>query len=360
MKEKDKMHDKKRITIKDIAEQVGVSYGTVHRALYGKKGVGDQLRKQILRIATENGYTPNEAAAALKRKTQRILVAIPGPQAQNRFFYSHVWQGFRDYVNELGNYNFDIVEIPYYNVAGNRVEEELLSLYKHFSGDIDGIIVAGHLSESAHAVLYQFTEKNIPLVMITDQSSNALASVLANYEMTGRLAAELLSAQLLSGDKIIILAGDAQVSNHALVAQGFAEYLEEHKTGIECIYVYGYGDQRIPQIEGRIRELLEGDRNIRAAFSVNARCSVILSEVIRRQGYAGKLKVVGSDVFEENVQSMREGIMQNIICKHPYEQAYQATKIMFEYLIRGVVPVQRTHYVESNVIFNSNLSMYLK
>ncbi|WP_180270782.1 LacI family DNA-binding transcriptional regulator [Sporanaerobium hydrogeniformans] len=360
MREKDKTLGKKRITIKDIAEQVGVSYGTVHRALYGKKGVGEELRNKILRTAAESGYIPNEAAAALKRKMQRILVAIPGPHAQNRFFYSHVWQGFRDYANEFGNYNFDIIEIPYYNVSGNRVEEELASAYRHYEGDIDGIIVAGPLSEAAHAALRTFAKKDIAIVMITDKSSDALASVLANYEVTGRLAAELLTGQLSQGDKVLVLAGDMQVPNHSLVTQGFADYLEEHKTGIECVYIYAYGDKHIAQIETRIIELLKEDSSIRAAFSVNARCSVILSEVIRRQGYAGKLKVVGSDVFEENVQSMKDGVMQNIICKHPYEQAYQATKIMFEYLIRGVVPVQRTHYVESNVIFNSNLSMYLK
>lgn len=360
MSEKNKILSKKRITIKDIAEQVGVSSGTVHRALYGKKGVGEELRRKILGVATENGYIPNEAAAALKRKVQRILVAMPGPREQNRFFYSYVWQGFRDYANEFGNYNFDIIEIPYYDSLGNHIEEELISAYKYYEGDIDGIIVAGPLDKAAHNTLHILAKEGIPIVMIMDESPDALASVLANYKITGKLAAELLMGQLSSGDKVLVLAGDRQIPNHSLVTQGFTDYLEENNAGIECIYIYAYGDKDVPQIQARIIDLLEGDSSIRGAFSVNARCSVILSEIIRKQSYIGKLRVVGSDIFEENVQSMKAGIMQNIICKHPYEQAYQATKIMFEYLLRGIIPLQRTLYVESNVVFNSNLSMYLK
>lgn len=360
MNREDRTFSKRRITIKDIAEQAGVSSGTVHRALYGKKGVGKELRGKILGIAAENGYIPNEAAAALKRKVQRILVAMPGPREQNRFFYSYVWQGFRDYANEFGNYNFDIIEIPYYDNLGNRIEEELISAYKHYEGSIDGIIVAGVLDKAAHATLHMLAKQGIAIVMVMDESPYALASVLADYTVTGKLAAELLMGQLSLGDKVLVLAGDSHIPNHSLVTKGFTDYLQEHKTGIECVYIYAYGDKAVPKIEARITQLLKDDSNIRGAFSVNARCSVILSEVIRKQGYTGKLRVVGSDIFEENVQSMKEGVMQNIICKHPYEQAYQATKIMFEYLLRGIIPSQRVVYVESNVVFNSNLPMYLK
>ena len=37
-----------RVTIKEIAAEAGVSTGTVHRALYGKKGLSEQTRQQIL------------------------------------------------------------------------------------------------------------------------------------------------------------------------------------------------------------------------------------------------------------------------------------------------------------------------
>ena len=53
-----------RVTIKEIAAEAGVSTGTVHRALYGKKGLSEQTRQQILDLCARRGYRANSAASA--------------------------------------------------------------------------------------------------------------------------------------------------------------------------------------------------------------------------------------------------------------------------------------------------------
>ena len=68
---------KRNVTIHDVAQAAGVSGGTVHNALYGKKGVSDAVRKNILRISEELGYKPNMVASALKRKPRKIIVSFP-------------------------------------------------------------------------------------------------------------------------------------------------------------------------------------------------------------------------------------------------------------------------------------------
>lgn len=82
-----------RVTIKEIAAEAGVSTGTVHRALYGKKGLSEQTRQQILDLCARRGYRANSAASALKRSALRIAAAFPGPQEENSYFYSSVWHG---------------------------------------------------------------------------------------------------------------------------------------------------------------------------------------------------------------------------------------------------------------------------
>ena len=77
-----------RVTIKEIAAEAGVSTGTVHRALYGKKGLSEQTRQQILDLCARRGYRANSAASALKRSALRIAAAFPGPQEENSYFYS--------------------------------------------------------------------------------------------------------------------------------------------------------------------------------------------------------------------------------------------------------------------------------
>ena len=67
----------KRATIKDVAAALGVSLSTVNKALYGKPGVSEQRRAEILEAARELGYRPNRAALSLARARIRIGVVLP-------------------------------------------------------------------------------------------------------------------------------------------------------------------------------------------------------------------------------------------------------------------------------------------
>lgn len=45
-----------KVRLADIAEKVGVSSVTVHNAITGQKGVSEEVRMKILRVAEEMGY----------------------------------------------------------------------------------------------------------------------------------------------------------------------------------------------------------------------------------------------------------------------------------------------------------------
>jgi len=67
-----------RVTIKSIAEELGISVASVSRALNGKGEVGPALEKRILQKADELGYIANYSARSLKhQKTNLIGVLVP-------------------------------------------------------------------------------------------------------------------------------------------------------------------------------------------------------------------------------------------------------------------------------------------
>ena len=66
-----------QVTLKDIAERVGVSAMTVSRALSGKEDmVNRNLVERIRRVASELGYTPNLMARSLRGEQLPTLVVF--------------------------------------------------------------------------------------------------------------------------------------------------------------------------------------------------------------------------------------------------------------------------------------------
>ncbi len=72
----------RRVTISDIAERAGVSIGAVSFALNGRKGVSDETRERVLRVARELNWAPGSAARSLaEAKTDTYgLVLARDPQ----------------------------------------------------------------------------------------------------------------------------------------------------------------------------------------------------------------------------------------------------------------------------------------
>ena len=68
----------RNVTMKDIAEKLGISIVSVSKALTDKQGVSDELREKIKQEADKMGYRYNLGAKALKEgKNYNIGVIVP-------------------------------------------------------------------------------------------------------------------------------------------------------------------------------------------------------------------------------------------------------------------------------------------
>lgn len=351
---------KKRVTIKDIAIEAGVSTGTVHRAIYGKKGVGEEVQKRIIDLCLKHGYRINTVASALKRGNLRIVAAFPAPEGKNRFFYSSVWQGFRRCMAELHDYNIEIVELPYYPGTEHDQSEVLFSCYKNYQGEIDALITIGRFDSLCTRVIQTYHEHNIPIFLACDDMINCkrIACVQADYTMTGRIVAELLSSQLPKNSTVLICASNRSTPSHYQTVEGFEDYIAQNAIPLHVLKIYGYENER--ELSIRLFEELDTRTGIAGAFSVSARLSILLANEVRDLGKQNEIRVIASDLFPETIQNMELGIVKNIIYKNPEKQAYRAAQLMSNYVLKSQKPPCEVEYVESHVIFRSSLDMYRK
>lgn len=68
----------KKITIKDIAKNVGCAPSMVSMAINDKKGISKELKEKILKTAKELNWSPNHGGAFLRKGTSnKILMVLP-------------------------------------------------------------------------------------------------------------------------------------------------------------------------------------------------------------------------------------------------------------------------------------------
>jgi LacI family transcriptional regulator len=98
---------KKNVTLLDIAEALGISTGTVHRALHDHRGVNAMTKTRVRQMAKSLGYRPNLAARFLSSKRNlRISVnTLKGTTS----FWDEVRAGITE---EAGSVLMEKVEQP--------------------------------------------------------------------------------------------------------------------------------------------------------------------------------------------------------------------------------------------------------
>lgn len=133
------MQAKKRSTLADIAKAADVSLMTVSRAINNKPGVGDEVRQNILTIAGELGYRPNQIARGLATN-RTATVGLVVPDNANPFF-AYIARGVEEVAGEHG-YNVFLL-----NTAEDPARE-MASLDSLWQKDIDGLILCSSRLET--------------------------------------------------------------------------------------------------------------------------------------------------------------------------------------------------------------------
>ena len=146
-----------RVTIVDVARQVGVSSMTVSRALKTPQLVQQEVRERIALAITQLGYVPNRAASTLASAHSQ-LIGVLVPSLTNTVFIETL-SGIRDCLGQAG-YQFFIGETGY----SPEQERELIATYLTHAPD--GFLLS---SGDQHASVRQRLDSlHIPAVRMFD------------------------------------------------------------------------------------------------------------------------------------------------------------------------------------------------
>ncbi len=335
-----------KVTIKDIAVATNISQGTVHRALTGKKGVSDEVRKKIITAAKEMGYTPNYLASALKRKPITILIYLPKNTHINTYYNNLVEIGIDVATDEFKDYNINF-NILYYDESEYCAYEKLKKYITRSVIDICGIIIVPFENEDSNKSLDSIT-KQIPTVFIGQNLENVekLCFVSADYSVAANLLLEIV------GDNSqILIIGTTEDSRYNTIFS-----VLNQRSKLIPVFVEEEEAEKL----NKIKKYLVEDNEINAVFSLGCYNTVLLGRVIRSIDCNRSIKVIGSDFFDETITMLERDICNYLINTNVLQQAKTSAKILVDFIIKNKKPSKNIVYVNVDVIFKSNLKNVYK
>ncbi|SHH54884.1 LacI family DNA-binding transcriptional regulator [Thermosipho atlanticus] len=150
---------KRRITIKDIAKELGVNPSTVSRALNDKPGVNLELKKKIKEKAEELGYILSFQAKSLRTK-KTMTIGIILSDIKNPFFL--------DFLDGVEKIFFPRKYKMLLATSNEDLEKEKTYLKWFLEHGVDGIIIAptiGKNNKNNLNLLRRIKKSGIPVVL---------------------------------------------------------------------------------------------------------------------------------------------------------------------------------------------------
>lgn len=283
-----------KTTIRDIAEQVGVSTASVSLVLNNKPcRISEDTKRKIFDTAKELGYVRKKDRKKSDSQYVGRLIAVIYPQLKNELIEECII-GIENYA---GIYNYHVVQLYCSDTSEKCIEQMKLA---GFLG-VDGLIVIPptDMNTGENNVLLGDALKHlgVPFLLL----DKAIHKVFCDFVTTdNKLGANMAMDHLISYGhrKIGILAGKRGIYNTRKRVEGYKEALT--LKGLECDeeLVY-YGDYSIQAgYEGMDYLLSKG---VTAVVSCNGEMSLGVYEYVRKND-----KIIGEDVSVVSFGNIRE------------------------------------------------------
>ena len=209
-------------TLKQIAEELGISMMTVSRALNGRGRISPATRDRVMEAATRLKYRPNRLVRAIKQgRSGTVGVMVPISLS----FAAEIVRGIHDQLIE--HQCLPILHFHGLGPQAERDEAEREYLHRLLDQRVDGIIFWPSDETVSQVYLHEVWDRGVPLVAVDRHLPLTNADFSGTDDIAGgRLAAEHLLG--LGHRRLAHIGGEPWVSTYADRRRGFEEAVCDH------------------------------------------------------------------------------------------------------------------------------------
>jgi ribose transport system substrate-binding protein len=309
----------------------GKSYGTLLLAL-GLLGAGIS--------GCQKSASPGGGAAS--SANQVIIAVIPKGTANS--YWLGVKAGAEAAGRERGvKIDFDGPKLET-DITGqiNLVEDKI-------NAGVKGIVLAACDTHALLRPVEDALHRGIPVVTIDSgldpKDDPSYCYIATNNEEGGKKAADALAAAIGEKGKVGILGFLQGAASNDDRLKGFNEEIKKYP-GITVVTTL-YDDSDTGKAVNQTANMLTAHPDISGIFAANQPGGVGAANYLRQSGLVGKVKIVAFDASDDEINDLKQGIIQALIVQNPYQMGYQGVMEVLNALAKKPAPQPR--FIDSGV-----------
>ncbi len=340
----------KKVTLFDLADALGISTGTVHRALHNHGGVSPLTKARVLQMAKAMQYRPNLAARYLARR-RHLRISVNTLKGTTSF-----WDEVRAGISKEAQAHSTEVEFRTYPNLGEGEGEAFEEAVK--SG-ANGIITFPSRPQQMRTWMRRAVRAEIPVVCVATDAPNTgrLAVVSIDTMVSGSLAADLLGRLLQGKGKVAVTLSDLDIQEHAEKCRTFEETLRKFYPAMQLVKTIEEHDIESEAYD-KCRHLISAHPDL-AGIYVATEASIPVIEAARDAGILPRLAMITTDLFPALVDRIRHGEVLATIDQRPYTQGRLAFRVLHQFLVEGTCPTCQVT-LSPHLVMRGNLDYFLQ
>lgn len=338
------------VTIQDIADRVGVSRGTVDRALNQRGRIKPEVAKKIQEAAAELGYVVKQRKSRSDLKDMKVGVVT---QLANASFMIRVNKGIQDAKEELLERGVELVVRESMAVD----EQEQISLIEELEAEqINGLAIMPVESELVRAKINSLVEeKGIPVITFNSDIVGTRRSCFVGLDnrKSGMTAAGLMGMLTRGSGKVLAITGFFSNSVNSMRVDGFVNELKQSYPGLELVGVHSSFDQA-EEVEKIILNTMNTFPDLAGILVVSGGQAGIRSAFKQIQPKE-KPYVIVYDLTPRNEKALQDDLVDFLIDQDGYVQGYRPPFLLADMLQKGQDSDKEFLFTDINIKTKYNL-----
>ena len=341
------------MTLFDLADALGISTGTVHRALHNHAGVSPLTKARVEQMAKSMGYRPNLAARYLSRR-QKLRVSINTLKGTTSF-WDEVRAGVQKEAQSLSMSTVDLDFRTYPHLGDGEAE----AFEEAVRSGASGIITFSSHPQQMRARIRRAMRAQIPVVCVATDApgTGRLAVVSIDTLVSGSLAADLLGRFLRGTGKVAVTLSDSAITEHAEKCRAFRDTLKAFYPEIVLVETIEEHDE-VAEAYDKSRRLFSTHPDL-AGIYVSTEASIPVLQAAKDSGILSRLAVITTDLFPELVEHIRAGDVLATIYQRPHTQGRMALRVLHQFLAEGSCPAYQVT-LAPHLVMRGNLDFFLQ